>query len=206
MKLNSFQLKIIAIVLMTLSHIQYHIGISTVLYIGQASFPIFAFLCAYSATKTRNITKFFLRLLIFGIIIQIPLLFLNENYINIFITLALGVGAIYAVKSYNYYLLMPIFLFAYFTNLDYGVFGILVILGAYLLNFNKLYFSILLIVLQFIWIEIFNDFSFYQWYALLAIPLITLYNFEPGSKKFKYLFYIYYPLHTVVIYGISLII
>ena len=44
-----------------------------------------------------------------------------------------------------------------------------------------------------------------QWWALLAIPFIALYNGERGSKKFKYFFYIIYPLHLVIIYGIRIV-
>ncbi len=206
MKLNNFQLKLIAIFLMTLSHIQYHLHINSLLYIGQASFPIFAFLIAYGASVTSNIKKMLINLIGFGLLLQIPLFIIQEPYINIFITLGLGVLAICCVK-YNYiYLLIPIFIFAMFSSLDYGVYGILLILGAYVLNFNKLYFSILLIVLSYIFIEVLQDFSTYQWYAVAAIPFIALYNFERGPNKYKYFFYIYYPLHSVIIYGISLIV
>lgn len=39
----------------------------------------------------------------------------------------------------------------------------------------------------------------YQWYSLLAIPLLLLYNEEPGCKKLKYFFYLFYPLHIILI-------
>lgn len=45
----------------------------------------------------------------------------------------------------------------------------------------------------------------YIWYSLLALPLIALYNGERGSKKLKWAFYLFYPLHFAVIYGISLL-
>lgn len=45
----------------------------------------------------------------------------------------------------------------------------------------------------------------YVWYSLLALPLIALYNGERGSKKLKWAFYLFYPLHFAVIYGISLL-
>lgn len=204
MKLNSFQLKIIAIVLMTLSHIEYHIGVSPYLYIGQAAFPIFAFLTAYGASMTSNIKNYVIRLLGFGTILQIPLFIMGETYINIFITLGLGVLAIHAYKNHLFTLLIPIFAFAFFTELDYGVYGVLIILSAYIINYNKLYYSFLIIVFQFIWIVILKEFSSYQWFAILSIPLILMYDFELGSKRFKYLFYVYYPLHIGIIYLISL--
>ena len=42
-----------------------------------------------------------------------------------------------------------------------------------------------------------------QWYSLLAIPLLEMYNGKRGYTKLKYLFYVYYPLHLAVIYGVS---
>lgn len=45
----------------------------------------------------------------------------------------------------------------------------------------------------------------YVWYSLLALPLIALYNGGRGSKKLKWGFYLFYPLHFAVIYGINLL-
>ena len=41
-----------------------------------------------------------------------------------------------------------------------------------------------------------------QWYSLLALPLLALYSGARGKGNYKYLFYIYYPLHLVAIHGI----
>ncbi|MFV0498881.1 MAG: TraX family protein [Bacilli bacterium] len=206
MRLDSFKLKITACILMTLSHIQYHIGINNILYIGQGAFPIFAYLCAYATTKTRNISLYVKRLLIFGAIIQIPIFIIGETYINIFITLGLGVFTINTIKNFNYTVIPIVLLFAYFTNLDYGIFGILLITIPYITKFNKHIFTLSLVILQLLWINVFNVFYVYQWLSLISIPFIYLYDYTKGYGKFKYFFYIYYPLHIVIIYGISLII
>ena len=44
-----------------------------------------------------------------------------------------------------------------------------------------------------------------QWFSMAAIPFIALYNGRRGKHKMKYLFYIYYPLHLVVLQGLSMI-
>ena len=47
--------------------------------------------------------------------------------------------------------------------------------------------------------------GFIQWFALLSLPLLALYNGQRGKMKLKYLFYLYYPLHLAALYGISLL-
>ena len=42
-----------------------------------------------------------------------------------------------------------------------------------------------------------------QSYSLLALPILALYNGQPGRKGFKYGFYLFYPAHLVVLWGIS---
>ena len=42
-----------------------------------------------------------------------------------------------------------------------------------------------------------------QHYALLAVPLLLLYNGQRGKAKLKYFFYIFYPVHLVVLQGIA---
>ena len=45
-----------------------------------------------------------------------------------------------------------------------------------------------------------------EYYALLAIPLLFLYSEKRGRLKMKYFFYVFYPLHLVIIYGIGILI
>ena len=44
-----------------------------------------------------------------------------------------------------------------------------------------------------------------QWWALAAVPLLLCYNGRRGKANLGKLFYWYYPLHLVAIYGISLL-
>ena len=42
-------------------------------------------------------------------------------------------------------------------------------------------------------------------FALAEMPLLALYSGERGRLRLKYLFYIYYPLHLIVLEGIRLL-
>ena len=45
-----------------------------------------------------------------------------------------------------------------------------------------------------------------QVWSLMSVPLLALYNGEAGVKKFKYGFYIFYPVHLIVIWLLGLIV
>lgn len=197
---------------MTLSHIQYHIGVDwsftiggnqyEVFYIGQSSFPIFAYLSAYGYTLSSNKEKFIKRVLIYGALLQIPLFIVGISYINIFVTIGLGLLAVYFIENNQHPLVAPILLFSYFTELDYGIYGILLMIVAYYCKNRVLLYGLAIIVMQYLWIE-YGYFSHNQWWSIVAIPLLLLYNGELGYRKMKWFFYVYYPLHVAIIVGIA---
>ena len=125
--------------------------------IGRIALPLYAFLIAFSFTKTSDPFMYFIKFLLMFLVIQIPTtwyLFLNNNnlyvspfYINIFANLTLGAGFILIYKknkigSLIYFLLIgSLLIFIENNNLyikndqtnrisiDYGIFGFLLIVG-----------------------------------------------------------------------------
>ena len=71
--MSSFVLKIIAVIAMIFDHLGYAIfGKFTFMnYIGRLSFPIFAFSITEGYIYTKNLKKYFYRLLIFALISSI---------------------------------------------------------------------------------------------------------------------------------------
>ena len=55
-----------------------------------------------------------------------------------------------------------------------------------------------LLFLAFDWLEI----TLLPFWALLSLPILLLYNGEKGKMKTKYFFYLFYPLHLVLLEGI----
>ena len=70
--LSNFDLKILAIITMTIDHIGAIVypNIDIFRIIGRVSFPIFAFLLVEGFKHTSNKLKYFLRLILFAIITQ----------------------------------------------------------------------------------------------------------------------------------------
>ena len=194
--------------------------------IGRIAFPIFAFQLVIGYTHTKDLKKYIIRLLIFACISQIPLMIFLSTYtniflLNIFFTFLLGILAIYnydKLKNKKYGKLIGILsvilisILAYFIKVDYGAFGIILIFIFYLLNNNKpimcIAFYILCFIKYLIYTLINPTLNFYflitNFCTFLSIFLIVLYNGKQG-KKIKYFFYIFYPLHFIILYIIKMV-
>lgn len=48
--------------------------------------------------------------------------------------------------------------------------------------------------------------EYYNLFQLLAVPLLLMYNDTRGKYNLKYFFYIFYPLHILLLYVISIIV
>ena len=100
--MSSFVLKIIAVVTMFIDHLGYIIWgrVTFFNYIGRLAFPIFAFQISEGYLHTKNLKKYFLRLIIIAIVSQIPYSLFLSTYSNdytspnIFFTLISGLLSI----------------------------------------------------------------------------------------------------------------
>ena len=70
---------------------------------------------------------------------------------------------------------------------------------------HKLYPSYLVLTILLIMMALVRN-EYYNFYTLLAVPFLLLYNGTRGKYNLKYLFYVFYPVHILIIYGISLLI
>ena len=149
MRLNSFQLKCIAIITMVIDHMgailfpQY----LWFRYVGRISFPIFCFLLAEGFFHTKNVKKYMIRLGVFAILSEIPYdLAFRDEYLeftrqNVFFTLCIGVVMMYAVSQTNNLVIKVTDVLlamwaAHFFASDYGYKGILLIAVYYFFRNN----------------------------------------------------------------------
>lgn len=91
---------------------------------------------------------------------------------------------------------------------SYGYHGVLIPVIIYIimrLNNHKLYVSYVALAILLIFLALMRH-EYYNFYTLLVIPFLLLYNGSRGKYNLKYLFYVFYPVHILIIYGISLLI
>ena len=183
--------------------------------IGRISFPLFAYQIGIGVSHTKDVKKYFLRLFIFGTVMQTFYFFVssfigeNPFELNIFFTLALGVLAIstYNKKWYGLTLCtiaIPFLLGLLGFTVDYGTYGVLLILGLYLTAGKFLYLAIYTILLTTITCLLW-DFPIRiqtQMSCILALIFIA----KPFSVKINipwWFFYLFYPAHLGLIYLIG---
>lgn len=223
--MSSFLLKIIACFTMLLCHIpfvypQYSVPL---MYIGKISFPLYAFLISEGYVHTRNFSKYLTRLIVFGVISQIPayLLFVEKSfnglYLNIFFTLALGLLGIRIYdKIKSKYISTPLIILlaviAELLKFDYGAFGVLMIVCFYVFKRNKLNMVLSQMFLMFILymkkmsyytFSLFNlQYILFQLlFSVISLAIILTYNGKKGksSGKIKLMFYFFYPVHLIIL-------
>lgn len=188
--------------------------------------PVFFFFIADGYKYTRSKKKYASRLLIFAFITQIPFAILNggrfficENF-NIFFTLFLG---LMAIMLWETDLKLPLRItgvilidgITLFLQAEWMLFGVLIMLGLHIFREKPkarlIWFSVNASIMMFIssgfslsalisplfWFGIF--FLFMGYFLRTAC-----YNGEKGSHPVfsKWFFYLFYPVHLLVIYGV----
>lgn len=214
--LTGNQLKIIAMITMTCDHVgmQLFPQLLWLRMIGRLAMPIYAYMIAEGCRYTRDRKKYFWRLFGLGALCQIVyFVAMDSLYMCILITFSLSVlmisaagrvreghsWAIFAGMTTAVFFLctvLPDLLPGTDYDIDYGLQGVLLPLLIYEAGTRGLLAGLALVALRYGGI---------QWLSFLAVPLLLLYNGQRGKANIGKLFYWYYPIHLVVIYGISLL-
>lgn len=215
--LTGNKLKIIAMITMTCDHVGMQIfpQLLWLRFIGRLAMPIYAYMIAEGCRHTRDRKKYLLRLVGMGALCQaVYLVAMGSLYQCILITFSLSVLLIWlmdeAEEKKQWGKLFTGILLAFFLctvlpdllpgtdyEVDYGLPGVLLPVLIYGAGTGGLLAGLTLVALKYGGI---------QWFAFLAVPLLVLYNGRRGKANIGKLFYWYYPVHLVVIYGISLLI
>jgi hypothetical protein len=209
-------LKWVAIITMTIDHIGavLYPELQILRFVGRLAFPIFAYLLVLGMENTHNIRNYGIRLFAFAAISQVPF-FLAHDYtplesLNIFFTLAFGLVFVYYFQKTSLLAFIPL-VASFVIHFDYGIYGIALIGCMALLRKNTKLGVVLIILLNCLFLFPFSS----QFLSLAALPLIVLHDtgYLSVVKDYaedykiplwrKYFFYVYYPLHLVLLYVIN---
>lgn len=217
--LSGNQLKLIALITMTIDHIGAYIfpHYPVLRIIGRLAMPIYAFLIAEGCYHTKNKLKYWGLMAGFALVWQLfSYFFLHSLKLCILVTFSLSMLLIFSLqyvqKKKNF--LSCLLFFALLAgiywvsnnlsryvpgcSIDYGFKGIL--LPVFIsLGTNKQQ-KVLGAAVGAFYLALGKT---SQWYSLLALPLLMLYSGQRGKGNYKYLFYIYYPLHLLGIHGLN---
>ena len=216
-----FVLKIIAIISMFLDHVRYAVPVVedfAAMYLGRIAFPLFAFFISEGYIHTKNVKKYFLRLIIFALISQIPFMLFRTlvgewKLLNVIVTLILGLLAIFIYdkgedKFISLILVGCIVYSGSILRVDYSWYGVITVFIMYLFKNKKILLFIAYSIILIIYYEI-NGVSFLVTqnlisyiFCLISVLLTFTYNGKQG-KKMTYFFYMFYPVHMLIIYLIG---
>jgi hypothetical protein len=229
--LTNNQLKIIAMVSMVLDHVGllFFPDMQIFRILGRIAFPIFAYMIAEGCRYTKNRAKYLGMIAAMGIVFQVVYFVAMQSlYQGILVTFSLAIITIYAIDGLlhakrkfwgrvaavlalgfvvAFVFVLPSFLKDTDFDIDYGIWGILLPVIVYFMPSHvwKVGCASLLLIARGLYYTIIVPIAL-QWWSLLAIPFLALYNGERGKTKMKYMFYIFYPLHLVILYGIAMLI
>lgn len=223
--LSGNQLKIIAVIAMTLDHIGVQIltDCEILRIIGRIAYPVFAYMIAEGCRYTRNRARYLIMMAVSALICQLVYFFaMNSLSQCILVTFTLSIALIYAFDNtmtkrdyasrivalaqlvivYLITEILPVVLKNTDFSVDYGFIGVMVPVFVYMGNtkMQKLFFLFAALLI----LSVYS--GGIQWFCLLALVLLAIYNGERGKMRMKYFFYVYYPAHLVVIYLISCVV
>lgn len=221
---NANVIKIVAVLAMFIDHAAY-LGTDygtperwMLHLIGRFAAPLIFYLVAEGHHYTSNKRKYIFRLFIFALVSHVPYtLYFGLSMFratSVIWTILLGVIALSVITNEHLNTFVKAVLIGITlvlaTPANWHYIGVLWIIsfGLYRDNLKLKVFMFTLIALVFYIIPGIQDLGVYATYRfgiLLTIPFFGLYNGNPGVRNpfTKWFFYVFYPLHLLILHGIN---
>lgn len=190
--------------------------------IGRISFPLYCFLLVQGFLYTKSRLKYAGSLLIFALLSEYPFDFLLSDHFdfssqNVLFTLFIGLLTLWAVEKAGSKIIFQILFSAIgiFTaailHTDYSWKGILLILSLYFLRENRFWQCTISFILFFsafvfqsaslcgsVW-QAFLSQASSKYTLIFSFWMMYRYNGKRYLKRGKYLFYLFYPAHLLLL-------
>lgn len=206
--MSNYQIKLLAAALMVVDHIGavFFPKILGLRILGRLSFPLFCWLLVQGEAHTKNFQRYAIRLLVLGIISQpIFQLIFQVQRLNIFFTLLIGLGSLRATRQSPRFQVLSWIgggLLAEVSSAEYGAYGIGAIALLKYFQPGKIWWWASWILLHLILLIAQPSFGQIQLFAIVAPLILQMVNHQPGAKA--RLFYLFYPVHLLVLYLIKM--
>lgn len=217
-RLNKLTLQIFAMAVMTVDHVGAALLPEVLILrcIGRLAFPIFAWFIAEGYAHTHSFKSYFLRMAIFALLSEIPFDFMNLGRIwvgymqNVLWTFCIALLCLRWLDKLRQrhgrtllwaadMALVSAMGFAAGELLctDYGGWGVLLVIGFFLCRERKNRPLAELVCMAAFCL----CFGGIEFFALLSLPLLWLYNGKPGrqSRAVQYVCYAFYPAHLLLL-------
>ena len=228
-------LKIIALVFMFIDHAgkMCFPAVPEMRILGRIAFPIYAWCMIVGFHYTRSVPKYLLRILITGLVSQ-PLYMIALNHTwkqpNIFLTLFLGLCALWGIREKKYLsqIWAPVAAMAaaILLGADYGWRGVLLFIMLYAVQESRPGIAAVMVAYFLFWGSSYSitkslfgipinmealptvlsqplsAFLRMETYALLALPLILI-PFKKDLKFPRWIGYALYPAHLAALYALE---
>ncbi len=206
----------IAIITMLIDHIGYEFFPTDLTWrmIGRIAFPIYTYLLVRGLTLTSSRSTYFKRLLVIGVLAQLPFTFLFETYsLNVLFTLLYGATAIVIYEKIGK--IRGIFILVIFGLImvpisdftDYGIYGYLLFLLYYFLKEKPVALLIGHVSLNVLYSwNYFDSWHSIQSFSIIATFIIIFKNHLPVVKIPRLFYRAFYPTHLLILYLLSLLI
>ncbi len=207
-------LKLIAVITMSIDHIGAILFPQYLIFriIGRISFPLFAYSTFIGYFKTKDLKKYLVRIIILAVISEpIYLLVFDKGYfsLNVFFAFFCELLILKCLDKKNYYYLFLIVPIMILINVEYAYQLLFFIPIFYYCRYNEFIFSLSLITFYFNFFlsnSIYNSSpSCINGFGLLCLPLILI-NTKTNIKINKWFYYLFYPVHLLILYAIKCII
>ena len=211
---TSSWIKILACVFMALDHIGAYLlpELGWLRIIGRLAFPLFAYGVVQGFFLTHNFEAYAKRLFVLAAVWQVFHAFLiyagyisSYEPINVIFTLLCGLYCIAFIEGKMFGFAVIFFLYSILMDVlgigfQYGSYGVALVISCYFLRFEKYGIFVLFalsLVLSFASFG-FGKYSIIQLFAPFAF-LLLLIKFPDGPKINKHFYYLFYPVHLLII-------
>ena len=208
-------LKIIAAICMLIDHIGVILlpEVKILRIIGRLAYPIFAYMIAEGCRYTKNPKRYFGQIAVAAAMCQLVYYVYEQSLeMCILVTFSMSVAVIFALQRFKVASALTekclraielctavaaVYVLNIYFSIDYGFWGCMVPVFAFVLPAKKTKANVAMTAVGLVALAV--AYGGIQWYSILAVPLLVLYNGQRGRRNMKYFFYIFYPVHLVAL-------